>query len=368
MLTGLTSFRKPVAVAMLALSGQAMALGIGSIEVDSHLGEAFKASVRIMLSQEESLDSSCVSLEAARPDSGIFQLSHAKIDVLDSGKLVRITTSQIINEPILTLALDIHCGTALKKSFTVFLDPATSAAPPEIPAEKIAEKQPEKIPSDGAAIKIKPHDTLSGIAYAYFPDDRQARRRFIASIVRENPGISPDRIQVGSLLNIPDIKHAPEKVRKVAKTSKPAFHLDIVSGAAKPAPGEDLKRTETQIISRADDQAVQMLQLKAQIKTLEAKLSDLQIRMATTNRLLAAMNAAKVQPLRQSRPISNLVWIVALLVLMGTGGIVYWYAMRRKKAEQESLLDQYLGPAHAKPALIDHLDYFESDTPDHHKW
>ncbi len=373
--TGLTELKKPVAIVLLALSGHAMALGIGALQVDSHLGEAFKASVRIALSPEETLEASCVSLDPAQDDAGIFQLKHAKLELEDSGRRIRITTDQRINEPILTLKLDIHCGGEIEKSFTVFLDPPTSAAPPESPVEKAVPEKPAQKPSGGTTLKIKPHDTLTGIAHAFFPDDGQARKRFIASILKENPGISPDLIQVGSLLNIPDLKStgAPGKsesiARKVSKPAKvkPAFHLDIVSGEAKSAPSDDLKRTETQIISRADDQAVQMLQLKAQIKTLEGKLVELQSRIATTNRLLAGMNAAKPRPREEAKPLSNLVWIVVLLVLMGIGGIVYWYFMK-KKAEQDALLDQYLNPAHSKPALIDHLDYFESDTPDHHKW
>ena len=362
------------ACSALALNSNAFALEIGALKVESHLGEPFKASVRINPSPSEKVDLSCVSLDQKQVDEGIFQLKHAKIDVIDSGRLITIATDQSINEPILDLKLDIHCGESgeIGKLFTVFLDPVSLSPPVVQQAEKLAlHSEPVEKPQMTAhratatkTITVRSGDTLSGIASRYFPDDRTARRRFIAEVLEENPGLSPNLIRSGSKLNIPDLKStespiAPEEQPKAAKPpeAKPAFHLDIVSGEQKA--NQALKQTETQLITRADDQAVQMLQLKSQIKSLEGKLAELQNRVAQTNRLLARINMAKPQQPRETIP--NLVWIGLLAALMAIGGIVYF---RWKKKERENLFEQYIDPASSRPALMDHLDYFESDAPE----
>lgn len=399
---GRIELKQAAAIALLALSGNAMALEIGALKVESHLGEAFKASISVIPSPGETVDASCVSLDQTRIDDGIFQLTHANLAVGNGGRLVRITTGQSINEPILTLRLDVHCGTVgeIGKSFTVFLDPVAISPPvvrqPEetplaAPEKQAAREKKRAAPREaaprkaenaptGGTITVKPNDTLSGIAYGYFPNDRQARRHFIASVLEENPGLSPNLIRAGSVLNIPELKSKAEPsmppkaepgiaaVQKKQPQGKPAFQLDIVSGEAKTGENQDLKRTETQLITRADDQAVQMMQLKSQIKALEGKLSELQHRVVAANKLLARISEARLQPRSETKPVSNLVWIIVLLVLMGAGGVVYWVFRRKKVRAEEALLDQYLNPTLSKPALIDHLDYFESDTPDHHKW
>jgi pilus assembly protein FimV len=395
-----------VALFMLTCSGAASALEIGALQVESHLGEAFRAWVPVISTPDENVNSSCVTLGQGASMGNLFQLKHATLAVESANgkQIVKISTSQDINEPILTLQLRIHCSSQAEigKTFTVFLDPTTLAPPasPHVPSEigpasnKI---EPIRIPepkekANGNQISIKPHDTLSGIAYDLFPHDRSAQKRFIASVLTENPGLSPNRLQVGAVLRIPDLRSmgtpasarpkppqehdAPARPRVTSSASakilaKPAFHLDIVSGESEPGTGttQDLRRTETQLITRTDDQTVQLRQLQDQVKSLEAKLAELHNRVVVANKLLASINVAKAQAPREAeKPVSRYVWIAAILVLLGVASGVYWFVRKRKAQEQEALMEQYLNPTLSKPALIDHLDYFESDTPDHHKW
>ncbi|MBY0578169.1 MAG: hypothetical protein K2P57_03890 [Burkholderiales bacterium] len=381
------------ALFMLVYCSSAGALEIGALQVESHLGEAFRGIIPVTSTPEEGVSSSCISLDPGTAENSVYQLKNAKLAVETSGgrQIIKISTGQSINEPIVTLQLHIHCSNQgeIGKTFTVFLDPATLTppAPPEVPlvappapAQQVRDSKPK-----GSEIRIKAHDTLSGIAYDLYPDDRRARRQFITSVLRENPGLVPDRLQVGSVLNIPDLKsqavspkpqrerNAPERKSapaKAAAKAKPEFHLDIVSGESKTgtSAAQDLKRTETQLITRTDDQTVQLRQLKDQVKSLEARLTELQNRIAVANKLLSRIDAVKPQPREEEKQVPKYVWIVAILALLSVAGGGYWYFRKRKADEQEALMDQYLNPAPSKPALADHLDYFESDTPDHHKW
>ena len=398
--------RSALALVMLAFAGQASAIGIGILKVDSHLGEAFRASVKIVASPDETVDASCISLDQSASDNGIFQLGSARLGVepANGSRIVRIATDQKINEPIVTLRLRIHCGNqgAIEKSFTVFLDPPSTS--PEVPeaAAPIGKPLSEKTPVEkahaarapaetptGNLFRIKPSDTLSGIAHDFFPNSTMAQRRFMAAVLRENPELSPNHLEAGSQIRIPDIgpkgplakpakpelkASAEKKVPAAKSAAKPAFHLDIVSNAPRPEiksnAAQDLKRTETQLIARADDQTVQMLQLQGQVKTLEAKLAELQNRIAVADRLLARINAAKIQP--PPPPAASFpkwTWMAAaMLALLAVAAGIFWYLRKRKAAEQSLLTDQHFDPQQAKPSLIDPLDYFESDSSGRQKW
>ena len=358
---------------MAAFAGKASAMGIGILKVDSHLGEPFRASVKIVASPDETVDASCISLDPSASDNGIFQLGSARLGLVasDGGRVVRIATDQKINEPIVTLKLRVNCGNqgAIEKAFTVFLDPPTTS--PEVPqsAAPIGKALPEKPPAaragsartsaeqlTGNLFRIMPNDTLSGIAHDFFPNSTMAQRRFMAAVLRENPELSPNHLEAGSQIRIPDIgpkgplakptkpelKASAEKktgVPAAKAAAKPAFHLDIVSSAPKPETrpdnnaAQDLKRTETQLIARADDQTVQMLQLQGQVKTLEAKLVELQSRIAVADRLLARINAAKIQ--QPPPPVASFpkwAWMAAaLLALLAAAGGIFWYLMHKGK-------------------------------------
>ena len=401
--------RSALALVMLVFAAKASAMGIGVLEVDSHLGEAFRASVKIVASPDETVDASCVSLDPSASDNGIFQLKSARlgIEASNGNRIVRIATDRKINEPIVTLRLRIHCGDQgeIEKSFTVFLDPPSTS--PEVPeaAEPIGKPLTEKTPAEmahaarapaekftGNLFRIKPSDTLSGIAHDFFPNSTMAQRRFMAAVLRENPELSPNHLEAGSQIRIPDIgpkgplaKPAKPELKASAEkkaeapaakaAAKPAFHLDIVSSAPKPETrpdnaAQDLKRTETQLIARADDQTVQMLQLQGQVKTLEAKLAELQSRIAVADRLLARINAAKIQqPSPPAASFPKWAWMAtALLALLAASGGTFWYMMKRKAAERSLRMDHYPDPQQARPSLIDPLDYFEPDSPGQRKW
>ncbi len=372
---------------LLACGGRAEAIEIGNLHVSSHLGEPLKASIPIIATPEDEVSSSCVSLVRAESDNGIFQLTHAKLELQnEEGKqIIRISTQDSMNEPIVMLQLSLHCNSdgQISKSFTVFLDPPAFQKPasPVIPAAQqapAARLPGPELPGRKGEIVVNSGDTLSGFAFRRYPENALARRRYIAALLMENPGIMPNRLQVGTVLRDPDMKtyHAP--VSKPAEIPKPhpveapkpkqAFRLDIATETPPQAQKDVTKPTETQLIAQSDNQTVQLKQLRDQVKSLEEKLTELQGRLTLANRLLARLNAAKAQAREESSSLPNLILIAAILLILAISGGVSWY-LRKKKA-QTALMEQYLNPSTAsRPALIDHLDYFESDTtPDHHKW
>lgn len=381
---------------LLAYSGCACAMEIGEMQVASHLGEPFRAMVAISPSNGESIDASCVTLDPSPSNDGLFQLKAANLQVLGAAgpRIVRISTVQRINEPIVSLKLKLQCGdVTVEKAFTAFLDPISAPVAPvaanpirHIEAKPLAKiVQPRKF--EGTVLTVRPNDTLSGIAHDFYPYSTMAQRRFIASVLRENPELSPNHLEAGSKLRIPYIgpkpkapetkvaakavphpktpevkPKAPEVKPKASevrpKIEKPAFRLAIVSDAPKliAAPGpkaaEGMARTEEQLVAKADSQTVQLIQLQSQIKTLEANLSDLRRKVAIADRMLANQQAEKTS---SSLP---WIWLAAAIVLIGAGGGAFWY-FRKKK---DVLLEQQLDHDSPRPSLAEHLDFFDTDS------
>ena len=371
---------------LLAYSGCACAMGIGDMQVDSHLGEPFRAMIAINPSDGESIDAACVTLDPSPSNDGLFQIKTAHLDVLGTSgpRIVKISTAQRISEPIVSLKLKLQCGSvSVEKAFTAFLDPVSAPVTPVAansirrieakPVEKVV--QPRKF--EGTLLTVRPNDTLSGIAHDFYPYSTMAQRRFIASVLRENPSLSPNHLEAGSKLRIPYIGPKPNAPGTMAaakaathpkaresklkapeskpKAEKPAFRLAIVSEAPKQeaAPGPkaaaQMSRTEEQLVAKADSQTVQLLQLQSQIKTLETNLTDLRRKVAIADRMLAASKAEKAN---SSFP---WIWLAAAAALLGVGG--FWY-FRKKK---EVLPEQPLEREPLKPALAEHLDFFETD-------
>jgi Tfp pilus assembly protein FimV len=389
---------------LLAYSGCACAMQIGEMEVESHLGEPFRAMVAITPSNGESIDASCITLDPSPSNDGLFQLKTANLKVLgETGpRIVKISTVQKINEPIISLKLELQCGNVtVEKAFTAFLDPVSAPVEPVAsnpirrietqPSAKIV--QPRKF--EGTVLTVRPNDTLSGIAHDFYPYSTMAQRRFVASVLRENPNLSPNHLEAGSKLRIPYIgpkpklpeakaaarstthPKAPEVKPKVAEVKpkvaevkpkapevrpnaeKPAFRLAIVSDAPKqeavpgPKAAANTNRTEEQLVAKADSQTVQLIQLQSQIKMLEANLSDLRRKVAIADRMLANSQAEK--------PSSSLpwIWLAAAIILLGTGFGAFWNFRNKKK---DVPLERQLDHDSSKLSLAEHLDFFDTDS------
>ena len=129
---------------LLAFSaGSVHALGFGRIGGSTTLGQPLNFSAVVRLDGDEPLGNECVSAEVL---SGENKLPAGAIrTTVEPGanandRLVRVTTSTLLDEPVVTVNLTVGCNAKLSRKFVVFLDPpfinlAQSAAPDPAPAE-----------------------------------------------------------------------------------------------------------------------------------------------------------------------------------------------------------------------------------------
>ncbi len=116
------------AIALLAMSAQTnvFALGLGNVEVNSHLGQPLRASIKVQGASElKNVDCFRVMNDGSADNqinSANFKLSKAVDDVA----ILTVTTNQVLNEPIMNLSIAAECDANIRRDYVLLLDPPLS--------------------------------------------------------------------------------------------------------------------------------------------------------------------------------------------------------------------------------------------------
>ncbi|AQR64589.1 hypothetical protein BXU06_05590 [Aquaspirillum sp. LM1] len=275
-----------MALALISTTLPAAAGGLGRMHVQSGLGQPFRAEVDITGIRTQDLSKLKVSLA---PPSAFAEMQMDYPEVLNSlkvsvsrkadGKLVaRVQGSQPISDPFLFLLLELNDdGARIFKEFTALLEPvegplpalpvsaeqakpaanpapaatpapaapapATPATPaatspaPVAPAASASKPAPASPPQDSKASneplpvagqhKVKPGETLSGVAARLKPADASLEQMMVG-LYRNNSGAfagNMDKLRAGETLDVP----TAASVRAIP----PAQALDTVRAQVK---------------------------------------------------------------------------------------------------------------------------------------
>ena len=113
------------AIAILTMSAQtnALALGLGNINVNSHLGQPLRASIKVQGASElKNID--CFS--AVNDNGAVNQLESVNFKLsksVDDVAILTVTTNQVLNEPIMSLSIAAECDTKMRRDYVLLLDP-----------------------------------------------------------------------------------------------------------------------------------------------------------------------------------------------------------------------------------------------------
>jgi hypothetical protein len=117
------------AIAILAISAQtnALALGLGNLEVNSYLGQPLRASIKVQGASElKNID----CFRAINDNSTENQLNSANFKLsktVDDVAILTVTTNQVLNEPIMSLSIAAECDTNMRRDYILLLDPPLTA-------------------------------------------------------------------------------------------------------------------------------------------------------------------------------------------------------------------------------------------------
>ncbi len=228
---------------LLALPSTALALGLGSIKVKSHLDQPLDAQIAVLGATRGALQSLSVGLASRRTFAqygltwpGYLNGAHIKVTTGPDGRaLLDLTSPQPVTDPILTLLVKASWARGvLYREYTILLNPPTYlpnatqpkhvavAAPvvgtaarsgqltqPSAPPAVAAPMAPPAVSSPlPVSVPVHPGDTLSGIAsrFSHGGMNSARTRQWMVAIYRLNPGAFAHNMNVllaGTVLRIP---------------------------------------------------------------------------------------------------------------------------------------------------------------------
>jgi len=240
-----TAVRRVLLMSALLSPTALYALGLGEIRLNSALNQPFDADIELVSAAQEDL----TALRAALASSDTFvrygldkpaYLSDFTFRVVRSGgrDVLKVTSPRPVTEPFVTLLVEANWPRGrLLREYTVLLDPPVfapssavsepavaapiaAAAPRPTPPRAEPAAAPAPAPSEprpsrpsaavsvepGSSYRVRPNDTLWGIASAAYPGGRADVNRAMVAIYEANPSAFGGNINVlraGSELRMP---------------------------------------------------------------------------------------------------------------------------------------------------------------------
>lgn len=224
-----------LALALFALSAQqqALALGLGDIEVKSHLGQALKAKIKIYgaadLKQSELESNTCFKLNTGVEElNEITRANFALSSIIGDEATLSVTTPQIINEPIAHLSVVTECGGNIRRDYVLLIDPDLGAEPvAELEEVAVATANVKSTEAKKPA-KMHPQLAEASAETSVKKSKRERKLHKNNEVANNNPNI---------VLHVPGGK-AQASISSAAKTelitdNKPSqAHLSVSKGTA----------------------------------------------------------------------------------------------------------------------------------------
>jgi len=309
---------KPVCLLLsLCHAASVAALGLGELNVRSHLGQPLHVTVAL-LGAAPNTAADCFSLDASA--GSIAPPLHAQLSIEQSGgqALLHIRTLQPVNDPIAQFLLISDCEARLQRDYVVLLDPPATLATPAISQDAPADAQP------AAAAPIA----------APVPRIARPQRR-----IKRAPAIAASRASV-------DSSRQPAAARAGTDTTTPRL---VLSGKRNVPPITDTPlalRLDTRLpdLAHPHPKSLTATELSDENTALSRKLAHLEAQLAALqqrNAELEARRSAAPATITPPPPKQPAQWPLYLLAvgLLGAGIAPVAWLLRRRRPHESSLVD-----------------------------
>ena len=351
-----------IGTALWLAATAAHAVGFGRITNLTQLGQPLNFAAGVRLEPDELLPRECVSAEVQSGDNKL-QPGQVRVTLESAGdaaeRNVRVTTSTLIDEPVVTVSVTLGCNAKVTRKFVAFIDP---------PMINMAQAAPvETLPPQRQDSQLAP---IVRMVQGESPSGAGARRieRVARAATARNRARAPAPLALGqatreardaAVARAPRARAAPAPARQAAagrnapagpRLQLEAAQVTAASAASAAASSSNTERplaaAETAPAALSDDTAALLARERARIKVLEdglAKLhSDSQATQASLTTLQARLQEADAG--RYANPlVYALAWLSALLALAVAG--LWWRQSRARQSAQ-----WWVGPASAAPA------------------
>ncbi len=116
-----------LAILVIGAQNNAYALGLGNINVKSHLGQTLRASIKIQGASELKGEACFRVINDSTVENPIDSANFKLSKVVGDSATLTITTHQIVNEPITSLSIMAECDVNIRRDYVLLLDPPAAA-------------------------------------------------------------------------------------------------------------------------------------------------------------------------------------------------------------------------------------------------
>ena len=332
-----------IGTALWFAATSAHAVGFGRITNTTQLGQPLNFAAALRLDPDEALPRECVSAEV---QSGDNKLQPGQVRVTlegastSSDRSVRVTTSALIDEPVVTVSVTVGCTAKVTRKFVAFIDPPLINAAQTAAVETLA---PQRFDSQVAPIvsMVRGADTPTPRRPARSGSTRNRARGSVpmtttaaAAVGGEPVAPRADRPKRSTAKSRPPsvARAAPGGPRLQLETATPIAARSASAPVVVPvlAPPE-ASAAATPDAAAAEQSARERQRIQALEEGLAKLRSDSQATQASLTVLQARLKAAESQ--RYANPlVYALAWLSALLALTVAG--LWWRQSRGRQAAQ----------------------------------
>ena len=112
-----------LAILVIGAQNNAYALGLGNINVKSHLGQTLRASIKIQGASELKGEACFKVINDTNVENPINSANFKLSKIVGDSATLTITTHQVVNEPITNLILMTECDVNIRRDYVLLLDP-----------------------------------------------------------------------------------------------------------------------------------------------------------------------------------------------------------------------------------------------------
>ncbi len=311
-----TALRMRIAPSVLATgcalwlaATSAHALGFGRIVNATQLGQPLNFSAVVRLDASESLARECVAAEVMVGENRL-QPGQVRVTLeygADGARSLRVTTSTLVDEPVVTVNASLGCQATVARQFVLFIDPpmvnlASSSAPAVLPQQRldsqvaplvaIVQTPPRARPVPRAATRPRlsppsaPDEATGSGSAAHGAVDRPAplpkRVRRVAAAPKAAP--AGPRLQLEAAPRIAAAAPAAASAADSGTATAVAAGATTASGVAAAAPASSAEPQPAPDQLALERQRIQLLEdglarLRADSKVTQQALVTLQARL-----------------------------------------------------------------------------------------
>ncbi len=309
----------------------AHALSFGRVRSAVTLGQPLSVAVPIILDEGEPLLPECVRAEVMHGETmwpGNVLRARITQGTVDATRVVRITSTSVVEEPVLTVTLHVGCPTKFTRSYTLLADPPVALATATVED------------SDPVATSASTRRDPTGAASSNDAASRAPTRSRQASASKKpNGNQRPSTVAQRTQRAASDASAAsPSKPNETQANKAPVVErarLQLDAGAVSMSRAAVEAAQEQASAAKASALAAELAASAAQTRLLALETEITKLR-ADSKAQLDAMAKLQVQ-LAQRDPANSpwLAWLAALALLSSAAALVLGLRLRQARGAQK---------------------------------